>query len=79
MIDKSLIDLLLSGSPHAILIVAVIVLWNENRRLTAKVEDLSKQVIQMTQVMSSVHAVNLRQNETLSDIKRNTDPFEPIN
>lgn len=66
-IETLVLDLLANGGTHGLLIVAIIVLWRENRRLTEKLE-------QVRQVAASTHAMTLQQNATLSKIESQTAP-----
>jgi len=71
--DKLILDLLVSGSLHAMILVIIIVLWRENRRLMDKIDAQTKQIENVRQNVASVHAVNMLQNDTLRDIKAQTD------
>jgi len=58
--ETVLIDLLVSGGSHGLLIAIVIVLWRENRRLAAKIEDVR-------QIASGAHSLILAQNALIYD------------
>jgi hypothetical protein len=61
MIDPAILDLI-SGLPlHSLMLIAIIVLWRENRRLTAKIEDVR-------QVAASAHGLILNQSAQIHDL-----------
>lgn len=65
--ENVILELLASGGTHGLLIVAVIVLWRENRRLMDKLESIR-------QVAASTHAMTLDQNRVLEKIESQTCP-----
>jgi hypothetical protein len=60
--DTSLIDFLSQLPLHALLLIAIIALWRENRRLQAKLEEVR-------QTTDSVHAMTMKQNDEISALK----------
>lgn len=61
MTEQALIDLLLGGGAHGLMIVIIIVLWRENRRLTDKIEATR-------QTVASVHALTLANHAAIADM-----------
>lgn len=65
--ENLILELLASGGTHGLLIVGIIVLWRENRRLTDKLDHVR-------QVAASTHAMTLEQNHVLEKIEAQTCP-----
>lgn len=63
--ETLILELLTSGGTHGLLVVALIVLWRENRRLVDRMEKLQA-------VTASVHALTLLQNKEIEAIKAQT-------
>jgi len=63
--ESQLFDLLVNGGATGILIVAVIVLWRENRRLTAKIEEV-------LEIQKSIVSLSLNHGQALEKIDKKT-------
>jgi len=58
--DSALLDLLIGGGSHGLIVAAIVVLWRENRRLHDKLEAIRL-------VAASAHALILNQNALVYD------------
>lgn len=61
MMDPAIVDFLSNIPLQAILLVAIIVLWRENRKLTTKLEEVRQSV-------ASLHGIVLSQNAQIHDL-----------
>ena len=66
--DAALIEIIKSLPLHAILMIGIIVLWRENRRLIAKLEGVVEKQTLHTAMLDS-------QNVEISQIKAQTNGF----
>lgn len=62
-IETLILDLIANGSTHGLLIVAIIVLWRENRRLQAKLESVRE-------VVASTHALTVRNADNIASVQK---------
>ena len=66
--DAALVEVIKSLPLHAILMIGIIVLWRENRRLIAKLEGIVEKQEMQTDMLTS-------QNIEISQIKAQTNGF----
>jgi len=71
--ENVLLDLLLSNGLHGALVVVVIVQFLVIREMWNRIKELTEILIRTEAKVSSVHAVNLRQNDLLVDIQKQTN------